>query len=310
MSASPAASLRRRQTEIRKLLRGGFTKHALLRRAMEGWKDAGRDALTDIANALALRGEGASRPLPEHLSTLPGLTEKIKAKREAKFEAALRALRKVRGGWRAREGDDDDDEEEEEEEEETRAKKAEKDEKKGGGGDGDAAFVAALTEVDAVVDALRALLDGDDDDLAALLDPDDAATTTTTRGRKKKREDEIDDPPFGGASASTLLDMLERATEAYREDYFVKRETLDAVLDAAASATREKEKEKEKSRGGRGTDDEGGEARGEGSKDQHSLDLSHETLTTLVATWILSPAIDDDAVDEFAAIAARETSAT
>ena len=83
MSASPAASLRRRQTEIRKLLRGGFTKHALLRRAMEGWKDAGRDALTDIANALALRGEGASRPLPEHLSTLPGLTEKIKAKREA-----------------------------------------------------------------------------------------------------------------------------------------------------------------------------------------------------------------------------------
>jgi len=115
---------------------------------------------------------------------------------------------------------------------------------------------------------------------------------------------------FGGASASTLLDMLERATEAYREDYFVKRETLDAVLDAAASATREKEKEKEKSRGGRGTDDEGGEARGEGSKDQHSLDLSHETLTTLVATWILSPAIDDDAVDEFAAIAARETSAT
>jgi hypothetical protein len=117
MSASPAASLRRRQTEIRKLLRGGFTKHALLRRAMEGWKDAGRDALTDIANALALRGEGASRPLPEHLSTLPGLTEKIKAKREAKFEAALRALRKVRGGWRAREGDDDDDDEEEEEEE-------------------------------------------------------------------------------------------------------------------------------------------------------------------------------------------------
>jgi hypothetical protein len=164
--------------------------------------------------------------------------------------------------------------------------------------------------VDAVVDALRALLDGDDDDLAALLDPDDAATTTTTRGRKKKREDDVDDPPFGGASASTLLDMLERATEAYREDYFVKRETLDAVLDAAASATREKEKEKEKSRGGRGTDDEGGEARGEGSKDQHSLDLSHETLTTLVATWILSPAIDDDAVDEFAAIAARETSAT
>jgi hypothetical protein len=284
---------------------------------MEGWKDAGRDALTDIANALALRGEGASRPLPEHLSTLPALTEKIKAKREVKFQAALRALRKVRGGWRAREGDDDDgDGDDDEEEEETRAKAKAKEKK--GGGDGDAAFVAALTEVDAVVDALRALLDGEDDALDALLDGEDAARTT--RGKKTTTtttRDEDDDPPFGGASASTLLEMLERATEAYREDYFVKRETLDAVLDAAASAGRGSEGrggpgevwEKSRRDGGR-TDDEGGEARDREDEDsKHLVDLSHETLTTLVATWILSPAIDDDAVDEFAAVAARETSA-
>ena len=37
------------------------------------------------------------------------------------------------------------------------------------------------------------------------------------------------------------------------------------------------------------------------------FDMSRETMTTCVATWILSPSIDDAAREEFDAIVAQET---
>ena len=41
-SGSPAAALRRHQTEVRRLLRSGFTKYALLKTAHEAWREDGR----------------------------------------------------------------------------------------------------------------------------------------------------------------------------------------------------------------------------------------------------------------------------
>ena len=38
-----------------------------------------------------------------------------------------------------------------------------------------------------------------------------------------------------------------------------------------------------------------------------AIDLSHETLTTCVATWILSPMLDEEALAEMEAVVAMET---
>ena len=107
---SPAAALRRHQTEVRRLLRGGFTKCALLRTAHAAWREEGKgapqprrapptlvgiprpharattdapspparhlaDILTELANAALLRDQGPSHPLPEHLSALPDVRD-------------------------------------------------------------------------------------------------------------------------------------------------------------------------------------------------------------------------------------------
>ena len=39
---SPATALRRHRTEVRRLLRGGFTKYALMKTAHAQWRDTGR----------------------------------------------------------------------------------------------------------------------------------------------------------------------------------------------------------------------------------------------------------------------------
>lgn len=39
---SPAAALRRHQTEVRRLLRSGFTKYAILKMEHEAWRGEGR----------------------------------------------------------------------------------------------------------------------------------------------------------------------------------------------------------------------------------------------------------------------------
>jgi hypothetical protein len=44
---SPAAALRRHQTEVRRLLRSGFTKYAMLKTAHEAWREEGRGECCD-----------------------------------------------------------------------------------------------------------------------------------------------------------------------------------------------------------------------------------------------------------------------
>eukprot|EP00227_Mantoniella_beaufortii_P018955 CAMPEP_0197600574 /NCGR_PEP_ID=MMETSP1326-20131121/33532_1 /TAXON_ID=1155430 /ORGANISM="Genus nov. species nov., Strain RCC2288" /LENGTH=105 /DNA_ID=CAMNT_0043167685 /DNA_START=124 /DNA_END=437 /DNA_ORIENTATION=+ len=89
-SESPAAALRRHQTELRRLFRSGFTKYAVLKTAWNAWRDEGRDVLTDLANAALLRDQGASHPLPEHIAALPHLEERILSKRRANLSVQLR----------------------------------------------------------------------------------------------------------------------------------------------------------------------------------------------------------------------------
>ena len=51
MAESPATALRRYQTDLRKLIRGGFNRYADCKKCWVVWTDDGRDALTDAANA-------------------------------------------------------------------------------------------------------------------------------------------------------------------------------------------------------------------------------------------------------------------
>ena len=54
---SPATALRRHRTEVRRLLRGGFTKYALMKTAHAQWRAAGRGTPTGVSH----RGD-AARP--------------------------------------------------------------------------------------------------------------------------------------------------------------------------------------------------------------------------------------------------------
>ena len=57
---SPATALRRHRTEVRRLLRGGFTKYALMKTAHAQWRDVGRGTTGD-----SHRGD-AARPSSAH----------------------------------------------------------------------------------------------------------------------------------------------------------------------------------------------------------------------------------------------------
>jgi hypothetical protein len=72
MAESPATALRRYQTDLRKLIRGGFNRYADCKKCWVVWTDDGRDALTDAANAAIVGDVGASRPMPHRLAALPG----------------------------------------------------------------------------------------------------------------------------------------------------------------------------------------------------------------------------------------------
>jgi hypothetical protein len=81
--------------------------------------------------------------------------------------------------------------------------------------------------------------------------------------------------------------------DAYARDVFVKRTALGAVAAGADVFLRERSIQKI----------DGGDGGGDGD----GFDMSRETMTTCVATWILSPSIDDAAREEFDAIIAQET---
>jgi hypothetical protein len=144
----------------------------------------------------------------------------------------------------------------------------------------------ALKEANAVADELEAVLE---------------KANQTARATDSKSETERayatdpDEPPFECLSAPDLLARLRTMLDAYARDVFVKRTALGAVAAGADVFLRERSAQKRRDKGS--GDDDGGDG----------FDMSRETMTTCVATWILSPSIDDAAREEFDAIIAQET---
>jgi len=151
----------------------------------------------------------------------------------------------------------------------------------------------ALAEARAVADELEAVLEK-----ARCAAPrKDAANP----GLHESAPD-LDEPAFECLSAPDLLARLQTSLDAYTGDVRVKRTALGAVVAGADVCLRV---------------DKGGDAnepndkKGFGGNLKENLgdgfDMSRETMTTCVATWILSPSIDDAAREEFDAIVAQET---
>jgi hypothetical protein len=146
----------------------------------------------------------------------------------------------------------------------------------------------ALKEANAVADELEAVLEKANQNGAA------RATDSKSETERAYATDP-DEPPFECLSAPDLLSRLRTSLDAYARDVFVKRTALGAVAAGADVFLRERSAQKRRDKGS--GDDDGGDG----------FDMSRETMTTCVATWILSPSIDDAAREEFDAIIAQET---
>ena len=101
MAESPATALRRYQTDLRKLIRGGFNRYADCKKCWVVWTDDGRDALTDAANAAIVGDVGASRPMPHRLNALnPGLDRALRTRRKETMARQLKDLKSVHSAGR------------------------------------------------------------------------------------------------------------------------------------------------------------------------------------------------------------------
>jgi hypothetical protein len=110
---------------------------------------------------------------------------------------------------------------------------------------------------------------------------------------------DLDEPAFECLSAPDLLARLQTSLDAYTGDVRVKRTALDAVVAGADVCLRVDSGDANEPKTKKG----GGNLENLGD----GFDMSRETMTTCVATWILSPSIDDAAREEFDAIVAQET---
>ena len=146
----------------------------------------------------------------------------------------------------------------------------------------------ALKEANAVADELEAVLEKANQNGAA------RATDSKSETERAYAADP-DEPPFECLSAPDLLSRLRTSLDAYARDVFVKRTALGAVAAGADVFLRERSAQKRRDKGSGDVDGDDG------------FDMSRETMTTCVATWILSPSIDDAAREEFDAIVAQET---
>jgi hypothetical protein len=142
----------------------------------------------------------------------------------------------------------------------------------------------ALKEANAVADELEAVLEKANQTPLA---------TDSKSETERAYATDPDEPPFECLSAPDLLARLRTMLDAYARDVFVKRTALGAVAAGADVFLRERSIQKI----------DGGDGGGDGD----GFDMSRETMTTCVATWILSPSIDDAAREEFDAIIAQET---
>jgi len=225
--------------------------------------------LTSVANAALLRDEACSRPLPRRVAAIPELETRLRRKRRALLVAAAR---------RAADLNDPD---------------------MTNGSPESASLVVlldALAEARAVADELEAVLEK-----ARCAAPRKDAANFLTVGLHESAPD-LDEPAFECLSAPDLLARLQTSLDAYTGDVRVKRTALGAVVAGADVCLRvDKDGDANEPNDKKGFRGNLKENLGDG------FDMSRETMTTCVATWILSPSIDDAAREEFDAIVAQET---
>ena len=230
-----------------------------------------------MANAALLRDEACSRPLPRRVAAIPELETRLRQKRRAVLAAAARRAADLN------------------------------DPHESNGSPESAALVVllgTLAEARAVADELEAVLekarpatrrrDAGDHLLVC-------KKSSPLARRLSSPAADPDEPAFEGLSAPELLARLRAMLDAHASDMRVKRAALGAVAAGADACLRVQPGDAKK--GKRGGGDGGGDGGGGGG----GFDMSRETMTTCVATWILSPSIDDAAREEFDAIVAQET---
>ena len=243
MAESPATALRRYQTDLRKLVRGGFNRYADAKKCWVVWTDDARNALTDAdaANCAIVGDVGASNPLPERLSSIPGLERALRARRRESSAGQLRELKAVYAAGRA-------------------------------------AVFDAIGECERVVGEAR----------------------TRVEAWSNQSHQGADGPLFGSLRAGDMIDLLSAAIGMIRHDCDAKAALLEETIraleesDPALAALRAKVATSRDD----GNDD--------GSDREERLALSREALTTIVATWILSPYVNKEVLAEIDAVAALE----
>ena len=242
MAESPATALRRYQTDLRKLVRGGFNRYADAKKCWVVWTDDARNALTDAANCAIVGDVGASHPLPERLSSIPGLERALRARRRESSAGQLRELKAVYAAGRA-------------------------------------AVFDAIGECERVVGEAR----------------------TRVEAWSNQSHQGADGPLFGSLRAGDMIDLLSAAIGMIRRDCEAKAALLEETIraleesDPAVIAARAKSAASREQK-----------ADEDGSDGEERLALSREALTTIVATWILSPYVNKEVLAEIDAVAALE----
>lgn len=102
-------------------------------------------------------------------------------------------------------------------------------------------------------------------------------------------------PAFEAATPGAMRDAMAFALDRVERDGAEKRATLRIVEEGL------------RPRRSRGSSEKGSEGSDGGVEGAPSPELSRETLTTLVATWILSPTLENEAVEEAMTLLEAET---
>ena len=228
-----------------------------------------------MANAALLRDEACTHPLPRRVAAIPELETRLRQKRRAVLAAAARRAADLN------------------------------DPHESNGSPESAALVVllgTLAEARAVADELEAVLekarpatrrrDAGDHLLVC-------KKSSPLARRLSSPAADPDEPAFEGLSAPELLARLRAMLDAHASDMRVKRAALGAVAAGADACLRVDSGDANEPKNKKG----GGNLENLGD----GFDMSRETMTTCVATWILSPSIDDAAREEFDAIVAQET---
>jgi len=234
------------------------------------------DVLTAVANAALLRDEACSHPLPRRVAEIPDLHDRLLRKRKEAHESALGRLR------------DANDE--------------------ANGSPESASLVVlleALEDATNVTKALEAVLRNrslsESERRARLSSGTENESTYPSESddtRNALFDASLEEPAFECVSAPDLLRRLRAVLDAYADDVQVKRAAFAAV---AAGARRSPRKS---------GDAAGAASRGQDRSENTEVkgfDPSRETMTVCLATWILSPSIDEAVRDELDAVIARET---